>query len=72
MLPRLAQMPGLSGKVKKILKKKTGAETPEESQEMDDLFKKLTKEFNGLRDPAFTQPKAIENRYDIIQRPSDS
>ena len=56
MLPRLAQMPGLSGKVKKILKKKTGAETPEESREMDDLFKKLTEHFNGLRDPTFTQP----------------
>ena len=56
MLPRLAQMPGLSGKVKKILEKKTGAETPEESQEMDDLFKKLTEHFNGLQDPTFTQP----------------
>ena len=56
MLPRMAKIPGLSGMVKNQLKKRTGAETPEQSQEMEDLFKKLGEHFNGLRDPAFTQP----------------
>ena len=56
MLPRMAKIPGLSGTVKNQLKKKSGAETSEQSQQMDDLFKKLGEHFNGLRDPAFTQP----------------
>ena len=56
MLPRLAQMPVLSGMAKNQLKKKTRADTPEECQAMDDLFQKLTEHFNGLQDPTFTQP----------------
>ena len=56
MLPRMAKIPGLTGMVKNQLKKRSGAETPEQSQQMDDLFKKLGEHFNGLRDPAFTQP----------------
>ena len=56
MLPRMAKIPGLSGMVKNQLKKRTGAETPEQAKDMDDLYEKIIKHFNWLRDPAFTQP----------------
>ena len=50
MLPRLAQISGLSEKVQNIM------EIKEDSEAIDVLFKSLWEKFNGLRDPSFTQP----------------
>ena len=42
--------------VKNQLKKRTGAETPEQAREMDDIIENYCKHLNGLQNPPFTEP----------------